>query len=82
MHRTIAAAAIVFALAAFALQHAALGPLEEPVLLLSMGTLFLLFARLLAPHARKQQAADTEPQDEPAPSAAPSSAEPWVRRRA
>jgi hypothetical protein len=48
MHRTIAAAAIVFALAAFALQHTTIaGPLEEPLLLLIMGTLFLAVGRLL-----------------------------------
>ncbi len=64
MHRTIAAAAIVFAVAAFALQRASLGPFEEPLLLLSMGTLFLLFGKLLAPHtARSQRPAEP---DEPA----------------
>jgi hypothetical protein len=86
MHRTIAAAAIVFALAAFALQNAALGPFEEPVLLLSMGTLFLLFGKLLAPHPRKPQPAEMDASEEPAPDAAPrpapSGAERWVRRRA
>jgi hypothetical protein len=63
MHRTIAAASIVFAVAAFALQSASLGPFEEPVLLLSMGTLFLLFGKLLGPHAsRRERAAEpTEP---------------------
>jgi len=64
MHRTIAAAAIVFAMAAFALQRASLGPFEEPLLLLSMGTLFLLFGKLLAPHTSPRQRA-AEP-DEPA----------------
>jgi len=61
MHRTIAAAAIVFAVAAFALQSASLGPFEEPLLLLSMGTLFLLFGKLLAPHsARRRRAAEPD----------------------
>jgi hypothetical protein len=55
MHRTIAAAAIVFAFAAFALQRAALGPFEEPVLLLAMGTLFLLVGRLFAPPRRTKR---------------------------
>jgi len=67
MHRTIAAAAVVFALAAFALQNATLGPFEEPLLLLSMGTLFLLFGKLLAPHARKQHAAAADAPAETAP---------------
>jgi len=71
MHRTIAAAAIVFAVAAFALQSASLGPFEEPLLLLSMGTLFLLVGKLFAPHAaRREQAAEpeeSEPDSEPAP---------------
>ena len=43
MFRTIAAAAIVFAFAAFALHRSNIaGPLQEPLLLLFMGTLFLL----------------------------------------
>src|SRR4051812_11920626 len=43
MFRTIAAAAIVFAFAAFALHHPQFsGPFEEPILLLVMGSLFLL----------------------------------------
>jgi len=69
MHRTIAAAALVFAIAAFALQSASLGPLEEPLLLLSMGTLFLLVGKLFAPHAKPaEQAAEPEESDpEPAP---------------
>jgi hypothetical protein len=49
MHRTIAAAAIVFAFAAFALQSASIGPFEEPLLLLVMGSLFLVVGRLFAP---------------------------------
>ena len=49
MFRTIAAAAIVFALAAFALHHSTVaGPLEEPLLLLFMGTLFLLVGKLFS----------------------------------
>jgi hypothetical protein len=70
MHRTIAAVAIVVAIAAFAVRSASLGPFEEPLLLLSMGTLFLLFGKLLAPHGSpSQQAADLdEPEaDEPSP---------------
>ena len=43
MFRTIAAAAIVFAFAAFALHRSNIaGPLQEPLLLLFMGTLFLV----------------------------------------
>ena len=45
MFRTIAAAAIVFAFAAFALRHMT-GPFEEPILLLVMGSLFLVVGRL------------------------------------
>ena len=49
MFRTIAAAAIVFAFAAFALRHSAVaGSLEEPVLLLFMGTLFLVVGKLFS----------------------------------
>ena len=49
MFRTIAAAAIVFAFAAFALHHStAAGPLEEPLLLLFMGTLFLVVGKLFS----------------------------------
>lgn len=47
MHRTIAAAAAVFAVAAFALQNSTVaGAFEEPLLLLVMGTLFLAVAKL------------------------------------
>ena len=47
MFRTIAAAVIVFAFAAFALRHSTVaGPLEEPLLLLFMGTLFLVVGKL------------------------------------
>ncbi len=54
MFRTIAAAAIVFAFAAFALHRSpAAGPLEEPLLLLIMGTLFLLVGRLFSGPERK-----------------------------
>ena len=49
MFRTIAAAAIVFAFAAFALRHSAVaGSLEEPVLLLFMGTLFLIVGKVFS----------------------------------
>ena len=73
MHRTIAAAAIVFAFAAFALQRASLGPFEEPLLLLSMGTLFLLVGKLLAPHSepREQPAEPDEVDPPPAPHLVP-----------
>jgi hypothetical protein len=72
MHRTIAAAAIVFAFAAFALQRAVLGPFEEPVLLLVMGTLFLLVGRLFAPERRtKRRRVDLESDAEPAPQFVP-----------
>jgi len=64
MHRTIAAAAIVFAFAAFALQSASMGPFEEPVLLLVMGSLFLVVGRLFAPRAGKEE--DVEPTHAPA----------------
>jgi hypothetical protein len=67
MHRTIAAAAIVFAVAAFALKSASLGPFEEPLLLLSMGTLFLLFGKLLAPQGRRSRRAAEPASAEPAP---------------
>jgi len=55
MVRTIAAAVIVFAFAAFALHHSTVaGPLEEPLLLLFMGTLFLIVGKLFSAPARKQ----------------------------
>ncbi len=48
MGRTIAAAAVVFAMAATALQHADLiGRFGEPVLLLLMGTLFIFLSKLV-----------------------------------
>ena len=47
IHRTIAAAAVVFAIAAFALQSStAAGAFAEPLLLLVMGTLFLVVGKL------------------------------------
>ena len=49
MFRTIAAAATVFGIAAFALHSASLGAFEEPLLLLAVGTLFLFVGKLLAP---------------------------------
>jgi len=55
MFRTIAAAAIVFGFAAFALRHPTLaGSIEEPVLLLLMGTLFLLVAKLFSGAEKKR----------------------------
>jgi hypothetical protein len=59
MFRTIAAAAIVFAFAAFALHHStAAGPLEEPLLLLFTGTLFLIVGKLFN-QPRYRAAAET-----------------------
>jgi len=59
MFRTIAAAAIVFAAAAFALHRSTVaGPLGEPLLLLFMGSLFLIVGKLIAPaEAKKAQPA-------------------------
>ena len=54
MYRTIAAAGIVFAFAAFALRHSTVaGPLEEPLLLLFMGTLFLVAGKLFGATERR-----------------------------
>jgi hypothetical protein len=54
MFRTIAAAAIVFAFAAFAMKQSSIGgPLEEPLLLLFMGMLFLVVGRLFSAEGRK-----------------------------
>jgi hypothetical protein len=48
MVRSIAAAATVFGIAAFALHSLSLGTFEEPLLLLAIGTLFLCVGKLLA----------------------------------
>jgi hypothetical protein len=57
MFRTIAAAGIVFAFAAFALRHSTVaGPLEEPLLLLFMGTLFLVVGKLFGSPEREKEA--------------------------
>jgi hypothetical protein len=57
MFRTIAAAGIVFGFAAFALRHSALaGSLEEPLLLLFMGTLFLIAGKLFSTPVKKAPA--------------------------
>lgn len=57
MHRTIAAVAVVFAVAAFALQQSAIaGPFEEPLLLLVMGTLFLVVGKLFGGAVEKAPA--------------------------
>jgi hypothetical protein len=49
MFRTIAAAALVFAFAATSLHYStAAGRFEEPLLLLLMGTLFLVAGRLFS----------------------------------
>ena len=70
MFRTIAAAAIVFGFAAFALRHSAVaGALEEPVLLLLMGTLFLVAGKLFSTGHKK-------------PSAQPAPATQLIERRA
>jgi hypothetical protein len=54
MFRTIAAAAAVFGFAAFALRHSKLaGSLEEPILLLFMGTLFLIAGRVFSVSEKK-----------------------------
>ena len=54
MFRTIAAAAIVFGFAAFALRHSQIaGSLEEPMLLLFMGTLFLIVGRVFSVSEKK-----------------------------
>jgi hypothetical protein len=58
MHRTIAAVAIVFAFAAFALQSAHVGPFEEPLLLLVMGSIFLVVGRLFAPREDGKEEAE------------------------
>jgi hypothetical protein len=55
MIRTIATAAIAFGIAAFTLHRAALGALEEPLLLLAIGTVFLFAGRLFS--IREQNAA-------------------------
>ena len=49
MFRTIAAATIVFAFAAFALHETTIGPFAEPILLLVMGALFLVVGKFVAP---------------------------------
>jgi hypothetical protein len=49
MYRTIAAAAAVFAIAAFALHNSPIsGRFEEPLLLLLMGTLFLVVGKMFS----------------------------------
>ena len=54
MHRAIAVAAIVFAMAAFALKNSTVaGAFEEPLLLLVMGTLFLVVGKLFGGAERK-----------------------------
>ena len=57
MFRTITAAAIVFSSAAFALHKSTLlsGPLEEPLLLLFMGTLFLVVGKLFSAPVEKKR---------------------------
>jgi hypothetical protein len=56
MVRAIAAASVVFAFAAFALRHSTVaGPLEEPLLLLCMGLLFLAVGKASGAPGRKPQ---------------------------
>jgi hypothetical protein len=62
MFRTIAAAIIVFGFAAFALRQSAIaGPLEEPLLLLLMGTLFLVVGKIFS-SPRKSEEPSPAPQ--------------------
>ncbi len=57
MHRTIAAAAIVFAITAFSLRYSTVaGAFQEPLLLLVMGTLFLVVGKLFGGSERKAPA--------------------------
>ena len=57
MFRTIAAAVIVFGFAALALRHSSVaGALEEPVLLLVMGTLFLVVGKFFSTGNKKANA--------------------------
>jgi len=65
MHRTIAAVAIVFAFAAFALQSAHVGPFEEPLLLLVMGSLFLVVGRLFGAREEAKEEEEAEPAHAP-----------------
>jgi hypothetical protein len=54
MFRSIAAAAVVSGFAAFALRHSKIaGSFEEPVLLLLMGTLFLIAGRVFSVSQKK-----------------------------
>lgn len=49
MYRTIAVAAVVFGFAAFALHNSPVaGRFEEPLLLLLMGTLFLVVGKMFS----------------------------------
>jgi hypothetical protein len=54
MFRTIATAALVFASVAYALHRTTIaGRLEEPLLLLFMGTLFLIVGRVFSAPPKK-----------------------------
>ena len=65
MHRTIAAAALVFAFAAFALHESTLvSPLAEPLLLLVMGSLFLVLGKFFTP-SDHQTGPQLAPQQQP-----------------
>ena len=58
MFRTIAAAAIVFAFSVFALHRSTVaGPFEEPLLLLFMGTLFLIVGKFSSAPEKKAEPA-------------------------
>ena len=59
MFRTIAAAAIIFAFATFVLHRSTLaGPLEEPLLLLLMGAVFLIVGKLFSAPQKKEPATE------------------------
>ncbi|TMA16768.1 MAG: hypothetical protein E6J86_02390 [Deltaproteobacteria bacterium] len=57
MFRTIATAAMAFAVAAYALHRTTIaGRLEEPLLLLFMGTLFLIVGKVFSGRPAKKTA--------------------------
>jgi hypothetical protein len=66
MSRAIFAASSIFALAALVVHRAVLaGPFVEPALLVTMGSFFLLAARVVRNQQRGEQRA--QPQKRPAP---------------
>jgi hypothetical protein len=61
MYRTIAAAVIVFAFAAFALHNSpTTGRYEEPLLLLLMGTLFLVVGKVFSAPGHPSRVGDRQ----------------------